>query len=434
MVGRASVLAVVSLLVANHSGRAETSGATLDLEALVEEALSANPGLEAARQQWLAAQAVPARLRSLPDPSVRYGFYNVPTDALNGFDGEFRLQYRQLFPYPGTLALRGAVAEKEAVRKGFTVAVARVQLAAAVRRAYYELYFANRAREIHHQHLSLVRELSSATEALYATAQVPQENVLRSLVELTDLFQQLAEVDSRIGTAAAALNRLLHRPSNIPLGKPQPPRMRLTGVTLQGLMSLAEAKHPGLAMASAAVARDRTAVKLERHEATPDFGVTAEWWTGSDGMGGQKQRYAILITTTLPWIHGGKYDAAVEEALAAKRADEAQKIDLLDHIREEVSAAWIRLRAQARIVELYRTSLIPQTEQSLRAARSAYQTGTTSFVTVVDNERTLLLNRLALARAEADYGRALADLGAAAGVIELGELEAPADPETGAHR
>ena len=87
-------------------------------------------------------------------------------------------------------------------------------------------------------------------------------------------------------------------------------------------------------------------------------------------------------------------------------------------IAEGVSSAWIRLQAQARIVEIYQTSVIPQSQQSLEAARSSYRTGAASFVTVVDNERTLLLNRLALARAEADYGTALADLGAALGVID----------------
>ena len=76
------------------------------------------------------------------------------------------------------------------------------------------------------------------------------------------------------------------------------------------------------------------------------------------------------------------------------------------------------MQAQARIVEIYQTSVIPQSQQSLEAARSSYRTGAASFVTVVDNERTLLLNRLALARAEADYGTAVADLGAALGVID----------------
>jgi outer membrane protein TolC len=133
----------------------------------------------------------------------------------------------------------------------------------------------------------------------------------------------------------------------------------------------------------------------------------------------------VLVTTTLPWVHDDKYNASIEEAMANRRAATAQHAAMLAEVRARVAAAWERLQATARIVELYRTSLIAQSEQSLQAARSAYEAGTAGFVTVVDNERTLLLNRLALARAEADYGRASADLYEAIGVVGPADLADP---------
>lgn len=186
---------------------------------------------------------------------------------------------------------------------------------------------------------------------------------------------------------------------------------------MQSLIERAVNRHPGVAEATVAVERDQAAVELEQHESKPDFGVMAEWWTGSTPVG-RTYRYAFLVTTTLPFVHDAKYTAALGEALAVKRSDEAARLDVMDRIAEGVSSAWIRMQGQARIVELYQTSVIPQSQQSLEAARSSYRTGSVGFVSVVDNERTLLLNRLALARAEADYGTALADLGAALGVID----------------
>ena len=397
--------------------RSETRSTPVDVGTLVEEALANNPGLESIRQRWNAAQAVPAGVHDLPDPSIRFGVYNMPLDTLNFSRGEFRFQYRQEFPARGTRDRRSAVAELEASRQGFGFETTRVELAAAVRRAYYELYFAERASEIHHQHLALVRELSTVAEELYATGQVPQENVLRSLVELSQLFGQLADVESRIGIATASLNRLLHRPAGALMGTPQPPRIIRERPGMQSLIEWAVNQHPGVAEATAAVERDQAAVELEQHESKPDFSITAEWWTGSTPVG-RTYRYAFLVTTTLPFVHDTKYNAAVDRTLASKRSTEAARLDVMDRISEGVSSAWIRLQAQARIVELYQTSVIPQSQQSLEAARSAYRTGSTSFVTVVDNERTLLLNRLALARAEADYGTAVADLGAALGVVD----------------
>jgi len=396
---------------------ADARSAPTDVGALVQEALMNNPGLESVRQRWNAAQTVPAGVHDLPDPSIRFGVYNLPLDTLNFSRGEFRIQYRQEFPARGTRDRRSAVAELEADRQGFGFETTRVELAAAVRRAYYELYFAERAREIHHQHLALVGELSTAAEELYATGQAPQENVLRSLVELSQLFGQLADVESRVGIATVRLNRLLHRPTGAPMGAPQPPRIIPEQPGMQSLIERAVNRHPGVAEATVAVERDQAAVELEQHESKPDFGVMAEWWTGSTPVG-RTYRYAFLVTTTLPFVHDAKYAAALDEALAVKRSDEAARLDVMDRIAEGVSSAWIRMQAQARIVELYQTSVIPQSQQSLEAARSSYRTGSVGFVSVVDNERTLLLNRLALARAEADYGTALADLGAALGVID----------------
>lgn len=404
------------------------AGPQLELEAVVQRALEASPSVAAAVERQAAAVAVPERVRGLPDPRLRTGFYAIPLDALNPFDGQLRVQYAQELPYPGTLDRRGRVAEREADRVDELSRAERVRVAAEARRAWWELYFAHRAREIHHQHLALVRELSTSAEELYATGQVPQENALRALVELTELFAELADVDARIGVAGARLNAVLHRPPDAALGVPRPSDQVPAAPELDELLALATIRNPRLAAAGDAVGREAARVELERHEAKPDFTLMGEWWTASDGMGGRFERWAALVTVTLPWIHDDKYTAAVDEAMALRRAAEADRLALLDDLRRRLFGARERLEAARRIADLYRTSVLPQSEQSLRAARAAYESGTVGFVTIVDNERTLLLSRLALARAEADAGIARADLLEAVGVVEPGDPAEPGDP------
>ncbi len=319
---------------------------------------------------------------------------------------------------PARSSRRVAVAQRESDRRAHIVENTRVQLAAAARRTYYDLYFAERAREVHHQHLALVRELSSSAETRYATGSAPQENVLRALQELTGLFIQLADVDARLAGARAALNALLRRDANAPMGRSSARRATLSGLQLEEALAAAK-ENPGLAAASVAIQREEARVAAEWHEAKPDFGVAAEWWTASDGLGGRFERYALLATITLPWANGGKYEAAVIRATADQRAAVADRQAREDEVRRDVVAAWHRVTASARIVELYMTTLLPQSETTLEAARSAYETAATPFVTVIDTERALLFNRLGLARAEADYGISVADLAEAIGVVYL---------------
>ncbi len=59
----------------------------------------------------------------------------------------------------------------------------------------------------------------------------------------------------------------------------------------------------------------------------------------------------------------------------------------------------------------------------MTAAQSAYETDQAPFVSVIDAERDLLLNRLGLARAEADLGIGIADLAEALGVVRLPDEE-----------
>lgn len=422
------VAAAVATAAPGQSPAGPPPSGSLELTDVVAAAVERNPAVSVAEHRRAAAAAVPAGVRSLPDPTLRFGLYDQPLGSLDPLDGQLRLQLTQLFPHPGTLARRAEVAEREVTWLDAGIAASRVEVGAMARRAYYDLYLAQRAREIHHGHLQLVRELSESTEERYAAGESPQENVLRALQELTQLFTELVGVDRDLATARAALNRVLHRPPTAEIGSPEPPVLdELEGWRLELLLAAAERLSPALSETRAATGRAAALVESERHEAKPDFGVSLEWWTASDGMGGRFERYAVLGTMTLPWLHDDKYAAAVDAAIAGRAEAEARTLVARDRVLERVAAAWERARAAARIAELYRTTLLPQSEQSLEAARAAYQTGMAGFVTVVDNERTLLFNRLGLARIEAEYGRAIADLLEAVGVTGWDEI-----PEAGA--
>ena len=67
------------------------------------------------------------------------------------------------------------------------------------------------------------------------------------------------------------------------------------------------------------------------------------------------------------------------------------------------------------IVAIHRQRLLPLAEESLNAAVADYRAGQGSFLTVIDAERQQLRTEDNLARAHADYLRALAALERAAG-------------------
>lgn len=406
----------------------------LRLAAVIAAALDANRGIEAARLRQQAATHVPARVTDLPDPTLLAGIYSLPLNTFNPLDAQLRIQATQAFPHPGTRDARGRVAELEIERLGHVVEDTKTGVAVDAQRAYYDLYFWERAKREHERHLELVRDLANVAETRYATGLVPQENVLRSLVEISDLYAQLADVDGRIADATARLNSLLHRDPRAPLGHPEAPAIVAPAVDLEELYALAVSRHPMLAALDAAVVREEATIERERAEAKTDYSVSAALWHLPDGMGDAAVRFTVFGTFTLPWIHDAKYAAAIAEAHDRRRAASVEREAAWDRIRGAIAASVESLRATARIVEIYRTSLLPQSEQSLLAARSAYEGGVSTFVPVIDNEQTLLMNRLTLTRFEADYGHKLADLSAALGWTDTDALftrlgSGPGEPE-----
>ena len=62
------------------------------------------------------------------------------------------------------------------------------------------------------------------------------------------------------------------------------------------------------------------------------------------------------------------------------------------------------------VISLYKTALIPQTEQSFQSAKTAYETGRIDFLNWLDAERVLLQTRLAYYKAIVDYQKSIAYL------------------------
>ncbi len=69
-----------------------------------------------------------------------------------------------------------------------------------------------------------------------------------------------------------------------------------------------------------------------------------------------------------------------------------------------------KVQTAERLVKLYRDSIIPQAEQSLKAAEIGYQAGQVDFLNLIDSQRVLLDFNLAYYRSVADFGIDISEL------------------------
>ena len=405
------VVSTLLVLVLARLAEGAEKPAPLRLDEVVAEAQEANPAIRAARERARAAAAMPARVSAWDDPTASWESWNFPDSfRVDHADNNiFRLS--QKIPFPGKRGLAGAVAERDAdVARGETDAVS-LDVVAETKIAYWNLWQAHRVLHVYARDRGLMDRFARIAEQRYGVGQVSQADALRAQVEVTRLATLAGTQALTIRQEAAALNALLSRSPDDPLGVPEDPPLPHLDRTADALVELALARRPELTAQGAMIARDETGVQLARRDRLPDFEVAGSRFLNY----GSRDGFGAFVSVTIPLVQKGRYDAAISEAEARLSAARADRRRLEDVIRRDVTLAFLRARAALDLHTLHLTTHIPQAEQALRITEGGYQAGSLDFGTITDTARALEDVHLEHVEATADFERAWAQLERAVG-------------------
>jgi len=386
----------------------------LALPELIQEVLARNPELVAVRKQWEAATNRITQARSLDDPILSVQLWNVPqpfkaTQADNTIFG-----LSQNLPFPGKLALKEDVASRSAEMTEQLVRAKERELVARLKQAYYDLFLAQKAVLIHHEQVELLRQFVAIANAKFRGGMGSQADVLKAQVELSLLFQHLPVLEQRRKTAAAMLNTLLDRDTLSPLGLAQEPSQLPINQPLDDLHSFALNDRPELKAAELDVQRSEQSRALAQRQYYPDFNVAFQRfqnYQANDGFGA----YVAMSIPFAFWTKP-KYDAGVQEAEAAVAAAQAQQHTLENLTRFQIDDLLAKLRAIDQVATLYRTTILPQAEQSLESARAGYRAGKGGFLDLIDTQRAWRGFQLEYFKALVDRQNRLAELEQVVGI------------------
>ena len=386
----------------------------LMLPELIQGVLARNPELVAARKQWEAATNRITQARSLDDPTLSVELFNVPqtfnvTQTQNSIFG-----LSQSFPFPGKRALKGEVASRSADMTEQAVRAKERELVARLKQAYYDLFLAQKAVQIHREQVELLRQFVEIANSKFRSGKGSQADVLKAQVELSLLHQQLPVLEQRRKTGEAMLNTLLDRDPASPLGMAQEPAQLPLEESVDNLHRLALNDRPELKAAELDVQRSEQSRALAQRQYYPDFNVSFrrfQNFQANDGFGA----YVAMSIPFAFWTKP-KYDAGVQEAAAAVEVARAQQHTLENLTRFQVNDLLAKLRATDQVATLYRTTILPQAEQSLEAARVGYRAGKGGFLDLIDAQRAWRGFQLEYFKALVDRQHRLAELEQVVGI------------------
>ena len=379
----------------------------------VRYALYHSPRVESAYQRWAAAAERLPQVRSLPDPRVNFGFFLDEVETRTGAQ-QARVGVSQSFPWPGLLSDREDAAAMAARAAWRQFEAARLGVTERVVETLHEVAYLDAAIRITGENLELLSSFEEVVRARYRVGSGSHPELVRVQVELGQLEDRLAQLRAMRPTYVADLNAVLNRRTDAPVAEFAELPGRVASVDGPALAELARRSNPVLLALDERVEEQRILGEVARKEGLPDFTVGLDYIVTNEAMNSSiaesgDDPILLRFGISIP-LWRNKYDAGVREALARRLAVSHERADEANRITASIQRAWFEHTDADRRVRLFDTTLIPKAEESLRASLAGFRTGDTSFLDLLDTDRTLLEFAVSAERARADRGQALARL------------------------
>ena len=419
------LLSVVLCIIVIFAGIAiaEDKPDILKIRWVIDEALRMNPELQSAKLRWDASTEKIVQERALDDPVMGFTYFGEQVQTRVG-EKQAGVMATQKVPFLGKRSLKGEVARNEAKVSGGRYLTLERKIVAKSKSAFYELFWVHKLTNINEENRGLLKRFVKIAEVKYSTGRATQQDVLKAQVELSRIVNELITLEQLKGTSIARINTLLNRHPDAPLGTPEEVDITELTVSLKELYGKAKEISPVLNILKYKIERDKAAYKLAKKQYYPDFTFGFNYTfiddlpssVMSSPIGEGRDSYTGTLSMNIPIFQKRKRDAGVREANARLKSSEKAYKNMENMTLFGVKDYHFKVQTAERLVSLYRNSIIPQAEQSLKAAEIGYQAGKVDFLNLIDSQRVLLDFNLAFYRAVADFGINVAKLERVVGV------------------
>ncbi len=409
-----SIMLAAPALAGNNSGAAATTEnpAAVTLETLIEQGLRDSPAIKAKRFAWQKTIEKYPQARSLDDPMLAY---TQPIEEIETRRGPIKrsIKLSQNLPFPGTLKTRGQVARKDAIIARLAFDNATRQLVLDIKKAYFELYYLDRATELAKEKTRLYKHLTKARSNEYLVDSTDFYDVIEAETRFADAEYELILLGELREAAASNLNTLLNLEPESRIGPLTEVRVEAPEIRLNELYT--ELKNNEELLASAVVI-EKSILKerLARLKTRPALRIGLNYTEiGSPEMtgvkDGGKDAVAATLAITLPIWHKKNKGGRAEARLARLGAEQA-KTALINNLSARAKTSYIDMQSNYQLVKLYSDSLIPKADKLITTAEAAYKNGKGGLSDLFEPRIMHIQFKMAYYRASSNYKKNSAEL------------------------
>jgi len=402
-----------ALILLSLLGWHTVSRAELSLGQAEKIASEADPLVAASQARALALTESAIADGQLPDPKLRFGVFNLPTDTFE-FDQEpttqVRLGIQQSFPRGDTLKYKQKQTTWKSTAEQERSESISLKVNRSVRLEFLELFYQVRAGQIIQKSRNVFSNLVKITQAHYGAGRVSQQDVLRAELELSRLDDRATHILNREAVNRAALRKWIGNASSMEIDSTFPALPALDSLST---MSDGLQNHAVIRMESARIESWNQGVNIAREQYKPGWSIGVEYRSrfGDNPDGSSRtDMTAAMVTVDLPLFAEKRQDkrlSASQQQAAAALLDRDDSLRQLQEMLDREYANWQRLGERE---TLYKNRLLRESRANATASLNAYQSGVTEFTTLMRARLTELDVRLQDLRIRVDKAKAHARL------------------------
>jgi outer membrane protein, heavy metal efflux system len=347
-----------------------------------------NPEIQAARFRFDAATKRPSQVGTLPEPTARYTNFGVghPFSRLN--PSEFAYQgfgVSQEIPFPGKLGLASEEAKREAEGQLQNYRSVILDVTSRLKVAYYEWLAVQKAIELTRKNGDLLSRFEEIARNRYTVGKGLQQDVLKAQLEVSSLERDIVMLDEKRHRVEAEIASLLAVPS-VSLGAPAEVQTSVFSMSLDDLVK-ATNEAPRIRAEQKMVDARAVGINRSLKDFRPDFGVNLEW----DHTGGNfPEHYMATVEVKIPIYYARKQRYALEESYSRLNEAKQNYRSAQQQAIFQVKDQYLAIQSSERILNLYKTTLLPQAQLTVDSAASAYEVGNIDFLSLVTNLTNLI--------------------------------------------
>lgn len=399
--------------------RAEEAGPAENLPALVDAALANNPELKSSQARWRMYVGKVKQASALEDPMFMFKLQNMLARQPLVFDKDPQsakvVGISQQLPFWGKRAIREEIARHEAESYRWAIEERKLELARMVKETYYQLYSTDKALEIVDKNLRIISGFVSIAETKYSVGQGVQQDIYKANLEKSKMLDMQITLGQQRKSLEANLNYLLYRPADTPVGRIADFSLPELTQTAEQLRETAYEKRPQVKSLISQADKSMAWRRLAQKEFYPDFNLSFEYMFREAAMNDPGYNmFTVGVTFNLPFQRERKH-AMVAEGDSGSAMSTEELNGLKNTINYTINDTLVQLERRRKLIELYKTGIIPQAEQSLESAIIGYRVNKVDFLTLLDGRISLFNYERELYESQAEYMMKLAQLEAAIG-------------------